>query len=250
MLLWQMDVTASLFLADGRECKIVTGIDDHSRFCVIAAVALRATARVVCSALVAAMRTYGVPQEILTDNGSVFTGRFMKPRPPGEVLFDRICRENGITHLLTKVASPTTTGKIERLRQTLQHELLDVHGPFATLEHAQVAVDTWRQDYNADRPHQSLAMAFPAARFAPATGEVLSLRIPPELAVSPPAQAQPAPTLAPAQSPPVAVPATTGPLAGHAVELDRWSRRRGTCGWRASRSGSALRWPGARCGCG
>jgi transposase len=36
MLLWQMDVTASLFLADGRECKIVTGIDDHSRFCVIA----------------------------------------------------------------------------------------------------------------------------------------------------------------------------------------------------------------------
>ena len=145
----------------------------------------------------------------------------MRPRPPGEVLFDRICRENGITHLLTKVASPTTTGKIERLHQTLQHELLDVHGPFATLEDAQVAVDAWRQDYNADRPHQSLAMAFPAARFAPATGEVLGLRIPPELAVSPPAQAQPAPTLAPAQSPPVAVPAAAGPLAGHAVELDR-----------------------------
>jgi transposase InsO family protein len=88
----------------------------------------------------------------------------MRPRPPGEVLFDRICRENGITHLLTKVASPTTTGKIERLHQTLQQELLDVHGPFATLEDAQAAVDTWRQDYKADRPHQSLAMAFPAAR--------------------------------------------------------------------------------------
>src|SRR5215831_6586301 len=26
MLLWQMDVTASLFLADGRECKIVAGV--------------------------------------------------------------------------------------------------------------------------------------------------------------------------------------------------------------------------------
>jgi transposase len=38
MELWQMDVTASLFLADGRECKIITGIDDHSRFCVIATV--------------------------------------------------------------------------------------------------------------------------------------------------------------------------------------------------------------------
>src|SRR6266516_4406136 len=210
MLLWQLDVTASLFLADGREAKIVTGM-------------LRATARVVCSALVAAMRTYGVPQEILTDNGSVFTGRFMRPRPPGEVLFDRICRENGITHLLTKVASPTTTGKIERLHQTLQHELLNVHERFGSIEEAQAAVDAWRQEYNADRPHQSLAMAFPAARFAPATGEVLGLRVPPELAVSPPARAQPTPAPAPPQPPPcpAAVPADSPPLAGQAVELDR-----------------------------
>jgi transposase InsO family protein len=43
-----------------------------------------------------------------------------------EVLFDRICRENGITHRLTKPRSPPT-GKIERLHQTLQRELLDVH---------------------------------------------------------------------------------------------------------------------------
>jgi len=60
MELWQLDVTASLFLADGRECKIVTGIDDHSRFCVIATVVLRATARAVCLAFVAAMQAYGV----------------------------------------------------------------------------------------------------------------------------------------------------------------------------------------------
>ena len=45
-----MDVTASLFLADGRECKVITGIDDHSRFCVIATVVMRATARAVCLA--------------------------------------------------------------------------------------------------------------------------------------------------------------------------------------------------------
>jgi hypothetical protein len=36
-------------LADGRECKVITGIDDHSRFCVIAAVVMRATARAVTS---------------------------------------------------------------------------------------------------------------------------------------------------------------------------------------------------------
>ena len=54
-----MDVTASLFLADGRECKIITGIDDHSRFCVIATVVLRATARAVCLALVTAIMIGG-----------------------------------------------------------------------------------------------------------------------------------------------------------------------------------------------
>jgi len=167
MQLWQMDVTASAFLADGREVKIITGIDDHSRYCVIARAVLRATARPVCQAFADAMAVYGVPEEILTDNGTVFTGRFIKPRP-AEVLFERICRENGITQRLTRPASPTTTGKIERLHQSLQAELLHVHGPFESLEALQGALDAWRQEYNTDRPHQSLGMAFPVSRFTPA----------------------------------------------------------------------------------
>ncbi len=97
------------------------------------------------------------------------------------MLFERICRENGITQRLTKPRSPTTTGKIERLHQTLQQELLTAHEPFASIEEAQAAVDAWRAGYNADRPHQSLGMAFPAARFAPATSEVLVLRVPARL---------------------------------------------------------------------
>jgi transposase-like protein len=96
MELWQMDVTASLFLAGGRECKVITGIDDHSRFCVIAAVVMRATARAVCLAFTAAMTEYGISFEVLTGNGKQFTGRFGKPRP-AEVLSGRICRESGIT---------------------------------------------------------------------------------------------------------------------------------------------------------
>jgi transposase InsO family protein len=180
MELWQLDVTASLFLADGREFKVITGIDDHSRFCVIATVVLRPTARAVCSAFVAAMQEYGIPDEVLSDNGKQFTGRFGKPRPAG-VLFGRICRENGITQRLTRPRSPTTTGKIERLHQTLQQELLNAHGPFAGIEDAQAAVDAWRKEYNTDRPHQSLAMAFPSARFTRVAPDVLSLRIPAEL---------------------------------------------------------------------
>ena len=75
MQLWQLDITGSVFLADGTELKLISGIDDHSRFCVIAAVVRRATARAVCRAFIAAMRAYGIPDEVLTDNGKQFTGR-------------------------------------------------------------------------------------------------------------------------------------------------------------------------------
>jgi hypothetical protein len=36
MELWQLDVMGGIWLTDGRERKAVTGIDDHSRFCVAA----------------------------------------------------------------------------------------------------------------------------------------------------------------------------------------------------------------------
>lgn len=166
MQLWQMDITGSVFLTGGTELKLVSGIDDHSRFCVIAAVVGRATARAVCRAFIAAMQTYGIPDEVLSDNGKQFTGRFGKPRP-AEVLFERICRRNGIRQLLTKPYSPTTTGKVERWHQTLQVEFLNDAGPFASIEEAQAAVDAWREDYNHRRPHQSLDMAAPADKFCP-----------------------------------------------------------------------------------
>ena len=217
MQLWQLDVTASAFLAGGREVKIVTGIDDHSRYCVLARAVLRATARPVCRAFVEAMAVYGVPEEVLTDNGTVFTGRFIKPRP-AEVLFERICRENGITQRLTKPRSPTTTGKIERLHQSLQLELLQVHGPFESLPALQATLDAWREEYNVDRPHQSLDMAFPASRFIPAVSP-LPLRVPAELAA---ASAPPAEQDGPSAARPsgAAVPGG-GEAALVAVEADR-----------------------------
>ena len=87
----------------------------------------------------AAISAYGAPVQILTDNGKVFTGRFN--HPPVEVLFDAICRQNGIEHLLTQPRSPTTTGKIERFHRSLRAEFLAGAKPFANLKAAQQALD-------------------------------------------------------------------------------------------------------------
>jgi transposase InsO family protein len=165
MELWQMDVMGRAFLADGRECKFVTGIDDHSRFVVCARVVVRATARPVCDALVGALRAHGVPEQILTDNGKVFTARF--GLGPGPVLFDKVCHDNGIKHLLTAPYSPTTTGKVERLHKTIRAEFLAEHDrKHPTVEALQAALDHWVVEYNTGRPHQSCGGRPPAERFA------------------------------------------------------------------------------------
>jgi transposase InsO family protein len=166
MALRQLDLVGGIYLDDGRECKVLSDIDNHSRFVVAAAVMAVPSGRAVADAFTAAMRQYGVPAEVLTDNGKHFTGRFTRPRP-AEVLFERVCREHGITAKLTRPCSPTTTGKIERWHQTLRRELLDVAGPFADLPSAQAAITAWVQAYNHQRPHQALGMATPASLFRP-----------------------------------------------------------------------------------
>lgn len=162
MQLWQMDVMGGVMLEGGTELKLVTGVDDHSRFAVAAGLVRRATTKAVSEVLLASLERHGIPDEILTDNGKCFTGRF-GPHPT-EVLFDRILRERGISHRHTAIYSPTTTGKIERFHQSLRREFLDGL-EFASIEHAQSRIDGWVHDYNTARPHQALEMAVPADRF-------------------------------------------------------------------------------------
>src|SRR5262249_32446431 len=105
----------------------------------------------------------------------------------------------------------------ERWHQRLQVELLNDAGPFASIEEAQAAVDAWRKEYNDHRPHQSLDMACPADKFRPppVNGDALSVWAPADL--------EPVTTEARdarAASAPASWP--------DAVEVGRWSRRRGT----------------------
>jgi transposase InsO family protein len=162
MELWQLDLVHGFVLADGTSAKALTGVDDHSRYCVSARLMARERTQAVCDGFSSALNTYGVPAQVLTDNGKVFTGRFA--HPPVEVLFDRICRENGVDHLLTAPRSPTTTGKIERFHKTLRVEF-DTRQVFRNLKTAQEALDEWVTYYNTQRPHQSLADATPESRF-------------------------------------------------------------------------------------
>jgi Integrase core domain len=144
-------------------------------------------------------------------------------------MFDRICRENAITHRLTKPRSPTTTGKVERFHLSLRRELLDEHPPFASVAEAQAAIDVFRRDYNTERPHQSLGMAFPADRFRPNSDDTIPLKLPPALAAAADEITLPPAPATPAARPAVPVTASTG----LAVEVTRTvpaSGNLGVCG--------------------
>ena len=171
MELWQMDIVGGYKLKDGTQLSVVTGIDDHSRFCVIAKLVPRATARPVCDALLDGLTRHGIPDEILTDNGKVFTGKLQ--RKPMNVLFDRICLNNGIKHILTAPYSPTTTGKIERLHKTMKKEFFAP--TFATIVEAQSALDEWVSYYNHQRDHQAIGDVPPIRRFELARKEPLEV---------------------------------------------------------------------------
>lgn len=225
MQLWGMDIVGGVMLVNPatgelHEAKVVTAVDDHSRFCVSAKVVGRATSRAVCLALAEALIRFGVPEEVLTDNGKQFTDRFGKG---GEVLFDKICRKNAITHRLTTPASPNQNGKVERFHGTFRPDFLDQAGPFTSIEQAQDAVDAWVGHYNAERPHQGLddkLPVTPAERFEPVPAqerELIELWLPPTLVSAP----QPAAAAIAGDQSESEVVAVSAAWTGGPVEFDR-----------------------------
>ena len=103
----------------------------------------------------------------MTDNGKVFTAPL--GQGPGPVLFDRICANNGIRHLLTAPYSPTTTARSNASHRTMRSDFLvdrDRVRLRTRIEALQGALDEWVGEYNTERPHQSLGDRPPAERFA------------------------------------------------------------------------------------
>ena len=137
------------------------------------------------------------------------------------MMFDRICRKNGIKHRLIDPFSPNQNGKVERFHGTLRPDFLDQMAPFTSLAAAQTAVDAWVADYNIDRPHQALddkQPVTPADRFRPVADEqrqLIELWLPPTLVPAPPAES------ASMTSPVDEAAAASDPWLGGPVELDQ-----------------------------
>lgn len=144
--LWQMDHTDE---QDVLHCYTLAILDDATRY-VLALVPLKTvTTDVVTHVLDELIKKHGTPTQILTDNGGAYGGKSKNSR------FDRWCKRRGIQHIRTKVHSPTTNGKVERLFKTLDEELPYCKNDF----------ERFRLRYNHFRPHSSLNGQPPAQKY-------------------------------------------------------------------------------------
>jgi transposase InsO family protein len=158
--LWQMDFKGHFAVNDGRRCHPLTVLDDHSRFNVGLQACGDERGETVRSKLTAMFRRYGLPRQMLMDNGSPWSNEAGHTETPLTVWLLRL----GVRVAHGRPYHPQTQGKEERFHRTLKIELLK-EGGFRDLAACQSRFDPWRETYNFERPHEALGLAVPASRF-------------------------------------------------------------------------------------
>lgn len=155
---WHFDFTETK-LQDGTKVNIVALIDDHSRYCLQCKVVPDMTAETAIQTVQSAWKEFGLPGEIVSDNGRAFTSVY-EGTPTA---FGTLLQQKGIRHRLITPYWPEGNGKAEAFIKVVKHECL--RHRFATLDELQQALAEFVAFYNNFRLHSSLGYQTPASRF-------------------------------------------------------------------------------------
>lgn len=159
--LWAADFKGQFLMRDGTYCYPLTVTDQYSRY-VLACKGLRSTQEIPAQhAFERLFREFGLPDAIRTDNGVPFATTALARLSRLSVWWIKL----GIRPELTQPAHPQQNGKHERMHRTLKAET--TRPPGQNLKAQQRKFDRWRSEFNVERPHESLAMASPAALYVP-----------------------------------------------------------------------------------
>jgi transposase InsO family protein len=163
--LWQTDLFAFMLKRQNRRVFLVAFMDDHSRFITGYGLHASQSSALVLEVLRAALVSHGVPEEILTDNGSQYvTWR-------GKSAFSKELDKRGIRQVVAAPRRPQTLGKIERFWGTLWRECVE-SAVFLDLGDAQKRIGLFIDHYNFQRTHSGIDGLVPADRYFGAAAEV------------------------------------------------------------------------------
>lgn len=141
---WSMDFMSDA-LYSGRRFRVLNIIDDCGRLAVVTQAEFSITSERLVRILNEASDTYGLPKQIVVDNGPEFTSK----------TFLRWASEKGVDiHFITP-GKPTENAFIESFNGKMRNECLNENW-FKNIEEAQRLIEKWRIFYNSERPHSSL----------------------------------------------------------------------------------------------
>ena len=154
--LWQSDILT--IRLGGHNAYLIGFIDDYSRYMTALGLYRSQTAEHVLETYRRAVADYGVPKEMLTDNGRQYTNWRGKTR------FEQELEKERVKHIRSRPHHPMTLGKIERFWKSLLGEFLQ-RAQFDSFEQAVERTAIWVKYYNHKRPHQGIGGLRPADRF-------------------------------------------------------------------------------------
>lgn len=141
---WSMDfVSDNLF--SGRRFRVLTVVDDFSRECPVLETDHSLTGHRVTRVLERIALTRGLPELITVDNGPEFIGKAL----------DLWAFERKVKLRFIQPGKPVQNAYIESFNGKFRDECLNEH-VFVNIKSAQEIIESWRQDYNTNRPHSSL----------------------------------------------------------------------------------------------
>ena len=157
---WCIDFKGWFRTRDGERCDPLTVTDAYSRY-LLACVIVPPCTEEVRAAVEGLFERYGLPETIRSDNGTPFAGT-------GAAGLSRLSvgwLKAGIALERIDPGRPQQNGRHERMHKTLKAET--TRPPAANKACQQARFDRFREDFNANRPHQALGQQPPAAFWRP-----------------------------------------------------------------------------------
>jgi len=147
---WSMDFVSDGFV-DGRRLRCLNIVDDFKKECLAIEVDTSLPGRRVVSVLERLAESRGLPKSVTVDNGPEFISKIL----------DEWAYRHQLRLRFIEPGKPQQNAYIESFNGKFRDECLNEHW-FLSMRHARQVIAAWRQEYNDERPHSSLAYLTPS----------------------------------------------------------------------------------------
>jgi transposase InsO family protein len=156
---WSADYKGQFLTKDGKWCYPLTVMDHQSRYLLQCKGHESISTDAVKKEFQQLFNTYGLPKRIRTDNGVPFASRSVG----GISRLSKWWIRLGILPERIQPGKPQQNGAHERMHRTLKDTV--IQPPGRNIKHQQKLFDGFMQEYNNERPHETLKQKTPASQY-------------------------------------------------------------------------------------